>query len=167
MLRAGWDAHKLNAPGIPCLVTRARFPNRARSYGVKDQAITDTAARYAAGRPELDKISRQALTPSDDLPRANADYDQSGILSDDNPHPGRDDALWLAMLQAPGDGTDIGELMRTTGWKRTKPCRHLREHAQAGSAIQVGREALTYADHRGAVTVSDRPVPTRRARVCT
>ena len=47
--------------------------------------------------------------------------------------------------------------MRITGWKRTKLYRHLREHAQAGRAIQVSRGHWACADARGAVTVSDRP----------
>jgi hypothetical protein len=29
--------------------------------------------------------------------------------------------------------------MRMTGWKRTKLYRHLREHAEAGRAVQVSR----------------------------
>jgi hypothetical protein len=49
------------------------------------------------------------------------------------------DALWLALLQAPDEGTDISDLMRITGWKRTKLYRHLQEHAKTGRAIQVGR----------------------------
>jgi hypothetical protein len=48
-----------------------------------------------------------------------------------------DDPLWLALCAAPEEGTDIGELMRITGWKRTKLYRHLREHAAAGRAIRV------------------------------
>jgi hypothetical protein len=47
------------------------------------------------------------------------------------------DALWLALCAAPEEGTDIAELMRITGWKRTKLYRHLRQHAEAGRAIRV------------------------------
>jgi hypothetical protein len=48
-----------------------------------------------------------------------------------------DEALWLALCAAPEEGTDVGELMRITGWKRTKLYRHLREHGEAGRAIRV------------------------------
>jgi S-DNA-T family DNA segregation ATPase FtsK/SpoIIIE len=139
-LRAGWDAHKLNAPG-KFLVSAPEHdsPKRSRSYEVKDQAVTDTAARYAGSRPELDQISRQALvTAPSDPPMANADHHASGIPGNDNLHE-TEDVLWLALRQAPDEGTDIDELMRKTDWKRTKLYRHLREHAQAGRAIQVSR----------------------------
>ena len=36
-------------------------------------------------------------------------------------------------------GWATSELMRITGWKRTKLYRHLREYAEAGRAIQVSR----------------------------
>ena len=45
--------------------------------------------------------------------------------------------LWLALCVAPEEGTDIAELMRVTGWKRTKLYRHLQQHAEAGRAIRV------------------------------
>jgi hypothetical protein len=47
------------------------------------------------------------------------------------------DALWLELCAAPEEGTDVGELMRITGWERAKLYRHLREHAEAGRAIRV------------------------------
>ena len=123
MLRAGWNAHKLNA----------------RSYEVKDQVVTETAACYAGTRPELDEVSRQALAPPGDSPRANAGHDPAGIPDDNETHLDTDDALWVALRQAPDEGTDIGELMRITGLKRTKLYRHLREHAETGCAVQVSR----------------------------
>ncbi len=47
--------------------------------------------------------------------------------------------LWLALCHASAEGLEVSELMRITGWKRTKLYRHLREHAEAGRAIQVSR----------------------------
>ena len=38
---------------------------------------------------------------------------------------------------APDDGTDVAELMRMTGWKRTRLYRHRRQYAGAGRAIGV------------------------------
>ena len=56
MLRAGWDAHNLNAPG-KFLVSAPGHdrPKRARAYLLTDQVVTETAARYAAYRPPLDR----------------------------------------------------------------------------------------------------------------
>src|SRR5262249_1739741 len=61
MLTAGWNAHKLNAPG-KFLVCAPEYdtPKRARAYLVTDEAVAATAARYAEHRPALDPIS--ALT---------------------------------------------------------------------------------------------------------
>ena len=51
MLNAGWHAHTLNAPG-KFLVSAPEHttPRRARAYLVTDQAVSETAARYA-GEP--------------------------------------------------------------------------------------------------------------------
>ena len=49
MLRAGWDAHNLNAPG-KFLVSAPGHdrPKRARAYLLTDQVVAETAAHYAA-----------------------------------------------------------------------------------------------------------------------
>ena len=62
MLRAGWDAHNLNAPG-KFLVSAPGHdrPKRARAYLLSDQVVTETAARYAPYRPPLDAESRRAI----------------------------------------------------------------------------------------------------------
>ena len=62
MLAAGWHAHTLNAPG-KFLISAPEHatPKRARAYLLTDQAVTDTAARYAASDPQLDDTSQQAM----------------------------------------------------------------------------------------------------------
>ena len=62
MLAAGWHAHTLNAPGkfLVCAPEHTT-PKRARAYLLTDQAVTETAARYADQRPELDDISQRAM----------------------------------------------------------------------------------------------------------
>ena len=63
MLTAGWHAHTLNAPG-KFLISAPEHttPRRARAYLLTDQAVADTAARYAGQRPELDETSQRAIS---------------------------------------------------------------------------------------------------------
>ena len=62
MLKAGWDAHNLNAPG-KFLVSAPGHdrPKRARAYLLTDEVVADTAAHYASIRPVLDAESRRAI----------------------------------------------------------------------------------------------------------
>jgi hypothetical protein len=138
MLGGGWDAQNLNAPGKFLVSAPGHTtPKRARAYLVTDEAVTETAARYAGTRPGLDAVSRQALTPrpatlsTDTGPRESRENTDTQLSTEN--------VLWRALCQAPDDGADIGELMRVTGWKRTTLYRHLREHADSGRAIQVSR----------------------------
>lgn len=137
MLAGGWNADTLNAPG-KFLISDPEHdtPKRARAYLLTDQTVADTAARYASSRPVLDEVSRSTLAlPADaTIPAIEAARGQNAPAD-----PATPDALWQALCRAPEEGTDIGELMRMTGWKRTKLYRHLREHAEAGRVIQVSR----------------------------
>ena len=78
MLRAGWDAHNLNAPG-KFLVSAPGHdrPKRARAYLLTDQVVTETAARYAGHRPELDHRHRGARTIPHSRPHAPAGDSQA------------------------------------------------------------------------------------------
>jgi S-DNA-T family DNA segregation ATPase FtsK/SpoIIIE len=146
MLHAGWNAHSLNAPG-KFLVSAPEHstPKRARGYLVTDQAVIDTAARYANSRPELDEESRHAIRPDGALgddPLATAGEGMLPDTSHPEPTPCEttaEDNLWLALCMAPDDGADIRRLMRLTGMSRPTLYRHLREHAKAGRAVQVSR----------------------------
>jgi FtsK/SpoIIIE family len=140
MLRAGWDAHNLNAPGKFLISAPGHDqPKRGRAYLLSDDAVAATAAHYAHYRPRLDDVSRRAAdsprrphAPSGDSGPAPANSRATADAAETT-----DDALWQALCAAPEHGSDIGELMRITGWKRTKLYRHLREHAEAGRAIRV------------------------------
>ena len=144
MLNAGWHAHTLNAPG-KFLISSPEHdtPRRARAYLVTDQDVTETAARHAASRPQLDEVSQSAIQPASD-PRA--DWDESGADVDEQRHketPSGDTAdaaetLWFALCVAPSEGSGIGELMRVTGMSRPTLYRYLAQLAQAGQAEQVG-----------------------------
>jgi S-DNA-T family DNA segregation ATPase FtsK/SpoIIIE len=142
MLRAGWDAHNLNAPG-KFLVSAPGHdrPKRARAYLLTDQVVAATAAHYANSRPALDAESRHAI---DYARRPHPPSPDSRPAPGNSPAPEdtretADGALWQALCNAPAEGLEVSELMRITGWKRTKLYRHLREHADAGRAILVSR----------------------------
>jgi hypothetical protein len=148
MLRAGWDAHNLNAPG-KFLVSAPGHgkPKRARAYLLTDQAVTETAARYANSRPGLDTESQHAIRTANDLPDGTAGGPAGDIRGPEVSHSagnlsgpsGADEALWLALCLAPDEGTDVGELLRLTGMSRPTLYRRLAEHAKAGRAVQVSR----------------------------
>jgi DNA segregation ATPase FtsK/SpoIIIE-like protein len=146
MLRAGWHAHKLNAPG-KFLVSAPEHdtPQRARAYLITDDDVKNAVARYAATRPQLDAISRLALTPPPPAPTAGMMQPDEPDNGDADPHEpsderqGSDDALWLALCVAPDEDYDIAELIRLTGMSRPTLYRRLREHADEGRAIQVSR----------------------------
>ena len=141
MLKAGWDAHNLNAPG-KFLVSAPGHdrPKRARAYLVTDEAVANTATHYAGIRSVLDEESRRAI---DSARWTGAESPESapeqGNPEDEEEAPEMGSALWEALCAAPAEGLATSELMRITGWKRTKLYRHLREYAEAGRAIQVSR----------------------------
>jgi hypothetical protein len=140
MLRAGWDAHNLNAPG-KFLVSAPGHdrPKRARAYLLSDEVVAATAANYAPNRPRLDDISRHAIHSASrpHAPSADSGHARANSAATAGATETAGDALWLALCAAPEEGAEIAELMRITGWKRTKLYRHLREHAEAGRAIRV------------------------------
>ena len=133
MLNAGWNAHKLNAPG-KFLISSPEHdtPRRARAYLLTDAAVTATAAEHAGTRPELDDLSRQAMLAGTEEPDSAEEVDD-----EDSPSPAN--ALWVALCAAPDEGWDIGDLMRFTGMSRPTLYRHLREHVTEGRAYQVSR----------------------------
>ena len=147
MLRAGWDAHNLNAPG-KFLVSAPGHdkPKRARAYLLTDQAVTETAAFYASRRPELDGPSRRAIL---DTASTRSGHDENPAASESGPPgaeqpSGRQPAmaeqkLWTALCTAPDEGIAVGDLMRITGMTRPTIYRHLREYVRTGRVMQVSR----------------------------
>jgi hypothetical protein len=147
MLRAGWDAHNLNAPG-KFLVSAPGHdkPKRARAYLLTDQAVTETAAHYASRRPELDAPSRRAIL---DAASTRPGHDENPAASESGP-PGAgqpsgrqpkmaEQKLWTALCTAPDQGIAVGDLMRVTGMTRPTIYRHLREYVRTGRVMQVSR----------------------------
>jgi FtsK/SpoIIIE family len=144
MLAAGWNAHTLNAPG-KFLIAAAEHdtPRRARAYLLTDQAVTETANRYADLRPPLDPASAAALgTSSEDEP---AEPDDSPNGPDPEGWHGRprtadpDALLWRSLRSAPTDGVSVADLMRATGMSRSWVYHRLADYAAAGRAIQPTR----------------------------
>ena len=143
MLKAGWDAHNLNAPGkFLDLRSRARpaqagprLPGHRRGRGGYRRALCRNV------RPVLDEESRRAI----DSARWTRAESPESAPEHGNPEEPQEapettgSALWQALCAAPAEGLDVSELMRMTGWKRTKLYRHLREYAETGRAIQVSR----------------------------
>lgn len=144
MLKAGWNAHKLDAPGKFLISAPEHdIPRRARAYLVTDQAVTEASARHAHVRPELDYVSLNAMhaagRPVTPFTTAN-DYrpDDSGQTTTDVPAI-PENSLWVALCAAPDEGWGIGALMRFTGMARATLYRHLREQVEEGRAYQVSR----------------------------
>lgn len=149
MLAAGWHAHTLNAPGKFLLsVPEHTAPRRARAYLVTDDDVARTVAGYSDGRPELDDVSRNAISPTvtarsaRDIPRdAQIDAGDPSDATDAYDVPTAEESLWCALCVASGDGTDIGELMRASGMSRPILYLHLNQLARHGRAIQAGWDA--------------------------
>jgi S-DNA-T family DNA segregation ATPase FtsK/SpoIIIE len=140
MLKAGWHAHRLNAPGKFLIWSPEHdSPRRARAYLLTDQDVTEAAARYAPARPRLDAISRLALArspaPADEEPGAGDHADGSAAEPDDD----REATLWAALTAAPDEGISVPELVAATDMSRRWVYYRLRELASAGRVIQTAR----------------------------
>jgi hypothetical protein len=152
-LKAGWHAHKLNAPGK--FLTSAPghdTPRRARAYLITDDDVQDAVARYAATRPRLDSTSRLALDagppPPGPQPSGNpspghraARPDDAGTgepLTADEPQD-PDAILRRALSAAPAEGIPVGDLITATGMSRRWVFYRLRQFAADGYAVQTIR----------------------------
>ena len=146
VLSAGWNAHTLNAPG-KFLVSAPEHstPKRARGYLVTDEAVADTAAQHAAGRPALDAVSEQAMTeraqvnPDEPGHSAILRHASEGGNGPDSTVDTPDALLWQALQNAPAEGISVADLMTITGMGRSWVYYRLAEHAAADRALQVAR----------------------------
>jgi hypothetical protein len=139
MLTAGWQAHTLNAPG-KFLISAPEHdtPRRARAYLVTDQAVTDTAARHAPLRPQLDQVSLRALAERPhNHPQPAADDSSPGL--DQDSEDGPEALLWAALRLAPGEGIPVADLVAATGMSHRWVNYRLRALANDGRAIQIKR----------------------------
>jgi S-DNA-T family DNA segregation ATPase FtsK/SpoIIIE len=131
MLKTGWNAHKLNAPGKFLISAPEHdIPRPVRAYLVTDEMVTETADLHSQIPRGLDQISRNALTT------APADRQQ---MHDRKSGQSPEETLWAALLSAPEEGLEIGDLMRITGMSRSPLYRYLQNLAGEGRAYQVSR----------------------------
>jgi hypothetical protein len=149
MLSAGWHAHTLNAPGKFLISAQEHdTPRRARAYLLTDQAVADAASRHADTRPELDDVSRRAITgrPAEGLtPPAAPDSVATASVPNAGPDAGDEagadveGALWAALCLAPDEGITIPELVAETRMSRRWVYYRLEDLAAVGRAVQVTR----------------------------
>ncbi|MGH3152610.1 MAG: recombinase family protein [Streptosporangiaceae bacterium] len=117
---------------------------RARAYLVTDQAVADTASRYADCRPSLDPVSAAALGASAGQGPAGPDDGQArpdgkGWRRGKRHHADPEALLRDALRSAPEDGVSVADLMRVTGMGRSWVYYRLADLAAAGLAIQTTR----------------------------
>jgi hypothetical protein len=143
MLKAGWNAHKLDAPGKFLISAPEHdIARRARAYLVTDEMVNATSEQHAQIRRQLDIISQAAMLSNRPQVIAN---EEAHYLQEDTYEVGSEipqtpeGALWLVLCAAPDEGFRIGALMRETGMARATLYRHLRELVQQGNAYQVSR----------------------------
>jgi hypothetical protein len=153
-LKAGWHAHKLNAPG-KFLISAPEHdtPRRGRAYLVTDDDVAGTVARYAATRSRLDSISRDALADDRSLPlppqppgEASAGHRAATPDDGDASEPpaagnqqNADEILRRALSAAPAEGVPVSDLITVTGMSRRWVFYRLRQLAADGYAVQTLR----------------------------
>jgi hypothetical protein len=154
MLSAGWHPHALNAPG-KFLISAPEHdnPRRARAYLLTDEAVADTAASFAGGRPPLDAISQQAIggraqtdpdePDAEDEPATEDDADSGPEETRDAP----DIILWAALCLAPAEGIPVPDLMAETGMSRPWVYQRLHDLTERGHVTQVSRGRWRTVDH--------------------
>jgi hypothetical protein len=137
MLTAGWNAHKLDAPGKFLISAPEHdIPRRARAYLVTDQAVAETAAHHARIPRQLDEISRAAIGTSPETGRTSP-ADAEDIIS--GGRPDANSVLWDALSSAPPEGIPVSELITITGMSRRWVFWRLKKLADRGEAIQTVR----------------------------
>jgi hypothetical protein len=137
MLGAGWNAHKLNAPGKFLISAQEHdIPRRARAYLLTDEAVAYTAARHAQIPRQLDDISRAATE------KTYTGQPRSSPVNIEDIAEERADAnsiLWSALSTAPPGGIPVSELITITGMSRRWVFWRLKQLADRGEAVQTVR----------------------------
>jgi S-DNA-T family DNA segregation ATPase FtsK/SpoIIIE len=143
MLKAGWDSHKLNAPG-KFLISAPEHdvPRRARAYLVTDEMVSTAAARHSQIPRSLDQVSRNAMlnAPARPTPQPETDNTENAPAATTGEMPVTpEDILWSALCTAPPEGVSITDLASACHRTRRWVYYRLQEHAQAGRVMQARR----------------------------
>ena len=159
MLKAGWNAHKLDAPGKFLISAQEhRIPRRARAYLVTDEVVSATSARHAQIRRQLDRISRNAMLSN--RPPVNTyqspDYPEATYQETSEVPQTPEGRLWLVLCTAPDEGLGIGELMRETGMARATLYRLPARTRTTRPRVPGKPGALASTHYPGAVIMTDR-----------
>jgi hypothetical protein len=137
MLNAGWNAHRLNAPGKFLVSTPEHdIPRRARAYLITDEGVAYVAARHAQIPRQLDYISRSAT----EQPPAHEPYMSPPVIVE-TPEEQEDSfsKLWAALSGAPPEGIPVSNLITITGMSRRWVFWRLKQLAERGKAVQTVR----------------------------
>ena len=137
MLSAGWNAHKLNAPGKFLISAQEHdIPRRARAYLLTDEAVAYTAARHAQIPRQLDDISRASTEKT-----YTSQHHFSPVNIEDIAEERADanSILWSALSTAPSEGIPVSELITITGMSRRWVFWRLKQLADRGEAVQTVR----------------------------
>ncbi|MGH3399226.1 MAG: hypothetical protein ACRDPO_31525 [Streptosporangiaceae bacterium] len=116
MLKAGWNTHKLNAPGKFLISAPEHdIPRRARAYLVTDEMVTETSARHSRIPRRLDEISRNAMlgAPVGEKPESQPEYEtteDAPVEANAEIQPTPEEILRAALSAAPPDGASIADL---------------------------------------------------------
>jgi S-DNA-T family DNA segregation ATPase FtsK/SpoIIIE len=140
MVKAGWHAHRLDAPG-KFLISAPEHdvPRRARTYLLDDEGVRRTAERHAPNRPLLDAISVSALEAHEALKASQNAAKPSPRHARDSAARDAEEALAVALRQASDNGVSIGDLMHATGMRRTWVYQRLQELGRTRQVEQVSR----------------------------
>ncbi|MFI6594625.1 cell division protein FtsK [Nonomuraea sp. NPDC050536] len=149
MLKAGWHAHRLDAPG-KFLISAPEHdtPRRARTYLLDDNGVQRTATHHAPHRPRLDAVSLSALEVATIKPHTSVETDKTaGRHARSQGTQDAENALTDALENAPADGATMDELMRLTGMGRRWVYYRLDELTRADRVVQVSRGRWHAAPH--------------------
>ncbi|MFI0418309.1 helix-turn-helix domain-containing protein [Spongiactinospora sp. 9N601] len=151
MLKAGWGAHLLDAPGkFLVSATEHDVPRRGRTFLLTDAAVQETAERHADRRPALDAVSAAALEAATEAAEAAGAAESAVEPPEGRPATGgrharergresATEALWAALAAASDAGVSLGDLITATGMSRPTVYRHLAALETQGRVIRVGR----------------------------
>lgn len=115
-------------------------PERARArLPAGEAAAAAAAARYAHDGPRLGESFRRVIDRANRPHAPSADSGPAGSPPTAHVRETAGHALWLALCQAPDGGADVTELVRMTGWMRTRLDRYRRQYAGAGRGIGASR----------------------------